>query len=355
MNQALSSRMIKRTDTEQAAAIGGLRFDRLMIVLSAVFLGGLYLDGWAHNHGRVDQSFFTLWHAFFYGGFGLTALAMGSAVLLNRLRGFALAAAIPDGYKATITGLLIFGAGGAGDLVWHILFGIEEDLEALFSPTHLLLGVGLALVVTGPLRAAWNRRGGDGRWRTLGPAVLSVCLLISTFTFFQMFSHPIAVIIGGARHYHFFNDVGIMAGIQAMVVTGTLLVGPVLLAMRRWQLPPGSLTVIWGINTVGMLMLDYEHAHTLGMAAAMIGAAALLDLLYARLKPSVTHVTAFRILAFGAPVLLFGAYYAALEMTEGIGWSVHLWTGSLFLTGVAALLLSYLLIPPAMPDDKVTG
>src|SRR4029077_1895831 len=35
------------------------RFDGLVAVLSAVFIGGLYLDGWAHVHGHVDQSFFT--------------------------------------------------------------------------------------------------------------------------------------------------------------------------------------------------------------------------------------------------------------------------------------------------------
>ena len=62
--------------------IRGLRFDWLISVLNMIFLGGLYLDGWAHNHDRTDESFFTVWHAFFYSGFLLIAL------LLNReLRG----------------------------------------------------------------------------------------------------------------------------------------------------------------------------------------------------------------------------------------------------------------------------
>jgi hypothetical protein len=33
-----------------------------MSLLSAWLVGGLFPDGWAHAHGRVDQSFFTPWH-----------------------------------------------------------------------------------------------------------------------------------------------------------------------------------------------------------------------------------------------------------------------------------------------------
>lgn len=34
-------------------------FDWLMVVLSTFFVSGLLLDGWAHAHGKVDNSFFT--------------------------------------------------------------------------------------------------------------------------------------------------------------------------------------------------------------------------------------------------------------------------------------------------------
>lgn len=351
MSSFLSSpTTVPTTEVKPSTAMGGLGFDWLMVSLSLIFLGGLYLDGWAHNHGRVDQSFFTPWHAFFYGGFALTALVLLGTVVINRLRGHDFYTAIPTGYKSTLTGLMIFAAGGVGDLVWHMLFGIEEDIEALFSPTHLMLGIGLVLVVTGPLRAAWQRPRSAPGWQALGPAVLSLSLLISTLTFFQMFAHPISTIIGGARHYHFFDDVGTMAGILALIVMAALLVGPVLLGIWRWQLPLGSLTLIWGLNTLGMTWLDYEHSYTLWMALAMIGAALLLDLIYWRMHPSGQKPTALRIFAFTAPVLLFGAYYAVLAVTEGIGWSVHLWTGSLFLAGVTTLLLSYLLVPPAIPS-----
>src|SRR5262245_27710062 len=50
---------------------GGPRFDAFAALLSAAFVGGLFLDGWAHNHGKVDQSFFTPWHAILYSSYAI--------------------------------------------------------------------------------------------------------------------------------------------------------------------------------------------------------------------------------------------------------------------------------------------
>jgi hypothetical protein len=336
--------------------ITGLGFDWLMALLSAVFVGGLFLDGWAHNHDKVDQSFFTPWHAFFYGGFLLTAAALVGVVLLNRSRGFSLATAIPDGYRTSLAGLFVFAAGGVGDLAWHAAFGIEEDVEALFSPTHLLLGIGIALLVTGPLRAAWNATGRSATWRSLGPALLSASLLISTFTFFMLFSHPVTQVVAGRFHRHFNNDVGVVAGMLGLIVIAGLLLGPVLLLLRRWRLPLGSLTLIWGLNTLAMTIIDYEERQQLWMGGAMLAAAIACDLLMFWLRPDGDRVAQLRIFAFAAPVLLFGAYFIALMATEGTQWSIHLWSGSIFLTGIAGLLLSYLIAPPALPmDGEVMG
>ena len=37
--------------TEQVKAIGGIRFDWVVIGASAWLAAGLIIDGWAHNHG----------------------------------------------------------------------------------------------------------------------------------------------------------------------------------------------------------------------------------------------------------------------------------------------------------------
>ena len=66
--------------------IHGLAFDRTITVLCLWFLGGLYLDGWAHNHlPSALESFFTPWHGVFYSGFLATAayLWLGAIVMAN--------------------------------------------------------------------------------------------------------------------------------------------------------------------------------------------------------------------------------------------------------------------------------
>src|SRR4030095_3704312 len=52
-----------------------------MVILSAWLIGGAFIDGWAHTHGRVDTTFFTPWHVTFYTGF--LALACGVCLIVG--------------------------------------------------------------------------------------------------------------------------------------------------------------------------------------------------------------------------------------------------------------------------------
>lgn len=338
----------KTTEYARSTAVGGLVFDWLMAGLSAIFVVGLYLDGWAHNHGKVDQSFFTPWHAFFYAGFALAALVLLATGAVNWRRGWRGRVALPTGYGLALLGCAIFAAGGIGDLIWHTLFGIEEDFEALVSPTHLMLGAGLALVVSAPLRAAWQRPGGRG-WRQLGPALLSLCLLTAAFTFFMMFSHPLMSIIGGARHGHFNDDVGQMGGIVSLILTGGLLLGPLFVVLRRWRLPAGVLVLVWGANTVAMAILDWGLPYHATLTGVVVVAVIICDWLLQRAQSLLPALQGIRVFAFVAPALIFGAYFFALLLTEGSRWSIHLIGGAIVLPGIAGWLLSYVAWPPALP------
>ena len=160
---------------------------------------------------------------------------------MNRARGNPLTLSVPDGYRLTGVGLFIFASGGIGDMVWHMLFGVERGVEALFSPTHILLGVGIGLIVTGPLRAAWRRQD-TSSWRELAPAIASLGIFLAALTFFLMFFFPVTVLLGttGSNSDYFRNDVGKVAGMVGATVTAAVLAGPVLLALRRWRLPLGQ-------------------------------------------------------------------------------------------------------------------
>src|SRR3712207_6020378 len=83
----------------RAQAEGSVVFDWVMVILGSLFLAGLHIDGWAHNHGKVDQSFFTPWHAIFYSGFLLLAGALGGVIARNRLYGYSWARSTPHGYE----------------------------------------------------------------------------------------------------------------------------------------------------------------------------------------------------------------------------------------------------------------
>ena len=336
-----------RSSTRPAQRISGLRFDWLMTLLSAVFVGGLYLDGWAHNHGRVDQSFFTPWHTFFYSGYLLVGLAFAGATLINRVHGYSLALSVPSGYRLTGIGLFIFAAGGVGDMGWHQLFGVERGVEALFSPTHIMLGVGIGLIVTGSLRAAWNRQDETFGWRTLAPAIASLGLFLAAFTFFMMFFFPVTVQLGtpGTGKGYFHSDVDKVAGLVGATLTATVLTGPLLLSLCRWRLPLGAVSSALGLAILGATIVDYEGPLMIWLALGMGAAALAVDYVAWRARPS-SNPRTVRWLAPAIPLLLYSGYYAVLLSTQGTTWSVHMWTSTIVIPALACWLLSFLLLPP---------
>src|SRR6185295_11258644 len=104
----------------------GVRFDWLVVAASLWLLGGLYWDGWAHGYGLPD-SFWTIWHAAFYAGFGAVAVVLFSAIARARPTAPTWRAAIPAGYELATLGAVVFAFGGAFDMAWHTAFGIETS------------------------------------------------------------------------------------------------------------------------------------------------------------------------------------------------------------------------------------
>jgi hypothetical protein len=250
-------------------------------------------------------------------------------------------------------GVLIFAAGGVGDMLWHETFGVEADFDALFSPSHLVLAIGMNLMITGPLRAAWARPGLHLTWRTAGPALLSLTALISGFTFLMMASHPLVATIAGAKH-DYSDRIGQIAGTVSLLFTTILLMGPILLVMRRWQLPAGTLVLVWGLNTFAMLIVNWHHDYTLWQALAMFAAIVVVELVRLRMEPLRERSGSLRAFAALAPFLLMAGYFIALHLTEGTRWSIHMWTGILVEVAIVGWLLSLLVFPPAIPSDLLS-
>lgn len=340
-----------RPQEQSRPAVGSWRFDWAIVGLSFWFLGGLFLDGWAHTHNRVDNSFFTSWHAVLYAGFLAIASVLTGVFLRNLARGCAWRTALPMGYGLSLLGTVIFWCGGVGDLLWHTMLGFEKGVALLFSPPHLLLGCGAWFVVSGPFRAAWH--GADlstpGQ-RHLWPAVLALTFMLCIGTFLTQVAHPIANLWGSGMPREplwLFEQMGVIG----LLFDTALLMGFVLLALQRWTLPAGALTVMLTVNALAMSVL-YYHGYPPPLHLVARGMAGLVaDLLLVWLRPSRQRVHALRLFAFTMPVVTLTSYFVTIHYTAGIWWSVHLWSGVIFLSGIVGLLLSYVLVPPPVAEE----
>ncbi len=329
--------------------------DILAVVTSGLFLLGLFLDGWAHNSIPNLETFFTPWHAVLYSGYFSVAILIGITQYRNVGKGYAWSRALPRGYGLSLLGVTLFFIGGAGDMVWHTVFGIEQNLEALFSPTHLLLATGAFLFMAGPLRSAWQRTGLHG-WRDLFPAILSVTLLFTLFSFFTQYANVFgnAGVMnmpapGGSSRY--FTEV---ASIVYILVPAALMMGSLFFLMRRWQLPFGSATLMFTFNALLMLLMriNFNDHYWLIIVAAALGGL-LADILIARLQPSAARPNALRVFAFVVPVVYFLLTLGAIALSgpRGLWWEIHTWLGVPFIAGAIGIGLSFLLVPPPIPTE----
>lgn len=331
---------------------GGLGFDLPVALLSLWLTTGLYLDGFVH-HNLPDsiESFFTPWHGVLYSGF----LALAGFLLFHQYRnmagGYRWDQALPAGYSFALPGILLFFVGGLGDGIWHTIFGIEEGVEALLSPTHLLLAAGGALLVASPLRAALRRLDRQPRWLSLLPALLSALFLLSVVTFFTEYANTLA---SPERVAERLGDTqgNIFAwtalGVVGVLIPAALTTGVALFLIRRWTLPPGSLTLLITGNGLLMALFHYRETVTYPQVLLPIVASGVIaDLLYGWLKPSPTRATAWHIFAFLTPFATFALFFAAMVSTTRVQWSVHLWTGVPVIAGVVGLLISIVATPPA--------
>jgi hypothetical protein len=332
-----------------------LRFDWLSIVLSAWFLGGVFLDGWAHNHIASLETFFTPWHAVLYSGFFAVAVLIAVTQYRNVGKGYAWGRALPRGYWLSLVGVVIFFVGAGGDMLWHTLFGIEQNVEALFSPTHFLLAAGAVLFLAGPLRAAWARPNTQG-WRELGPAVFSLLMLFSLFTFFTQYSNLFGnpgVLVGTAPDGggYFVN----VTAVSYELIPAALTMGTLLFFLRRWRLPFGAVSLMLTVNALLMVLMRYKFASPFWpVIPAAFLAGLFADGLAWRLRPSLQNVGALRIFAFAVPFVLFLLTFIALMLTNnpGLWWEIHMWLGVPLIAGAVGLGLSFLVAPPPEPAEN---
>ncbi len=331
---------------------GSVRFDLAVTLLGLWFMVGLFVDGYAHNHGAVDNTFFTPYHALLYSGILAVGMFLGVVQYRNIGKGYSFSRALPYGYTISLIGVALFFAGGFFDMIWHSIAGFEANLSTLLSPAHLLLATSGFLIITGSLRAAWRRTKVAPTWGNLLPVVIALLMIASLLTFFTQFSNAFAQASGFVGRSSR-GGVYDAAGVAAILFPGAIVMGVLIFALRRWRLPFGAVTLILTVNAAAMLLVQWHDSQSYAyVILAPLIAGVVGDVLLRRFPPSREHPLALRVFGFAVPFVLFLTYFLLLIARAGIWWQIHMWLGVTFFAAVIGVFLSYLAQPPALPEES---
>ncbi|GIE95297.1 hypothetical protein [Paractinoplanes rishiriensis] len=320
------------------------------MIFSAMLIGGSAADAWAHAN-IVDEleGFFTPWHALLYAGFALTAA--WTFWLAYRRRTSAERWWLDDwpaGYAVGGLGAVGFLIGGALDMIWHTIFGVEVSLDAVLSPSHLVLAVSGTLLVTSPVRSWWatgttSRRAGTGLAALALGSVFGV-LLLSHSTAFRSITPTQAYdfVTGSPSH------VAASYASARYLATTMILLLPILLVYRRRAVLGTATAVVGAIFLFNLITAEFPSVLTAVALGATAGAF-VVDLIAVRLDAVRGPDAALRLPIIGG---LFGALFTAghllgLAVAQGIAWPVELWTGNVVLAALGGALLGGLATPPA--------
>jgi hypothetical protein len=313
--------------------------DVVMLVLATWLVGGAFVDAWAHANLAELETFFTPWHAVLYSGYAACAAWISWQVVRAQDRGGRGLAGVPVAYGLGLVGLAVFALGGAGDLLWHEVFGIETDIDALLSPTHLVLFGGTLLIVSIPLRSAWARPDGRdaGSLAAFLVPQLSLALVTAVVSFFFMYFSAFASDAPAQ------GDDGLIVGIAEALVTNLILVGALLFLLKRWQPPFGAVTILFGVVALLMTVI-FAFTTVVTVIPALLGGLAA-DVLIRRLHPSVDRPAALQVVATAVPFVLWVAYYATFAVQGRLSWVPEIYSGLVVFNSLAGFALARLQLP----------
>ncbi|MET7331774.1 hypothetical protein [Nonomuraea sp. NPDC005650] len=343
-------------DSGEARTWVSPKTDLVMALLGVWFGVGLMIDAWAHSNLAQLETFFTPWHAAFYSGFAAVSAWIIWQVYRNVRVGRSGPAAVPNGYLAGLLAIPAFAAFGFADLMWHTLLGIEQNIDILFSPSHLGLIVTMMLIITTPLRSAWNAPdvGERPRLSRLMPALIGLGFGVTLVSLFVSYGNAMQWSANGiVRAFSTAGDEANPGHLAAsMIITNVVVLAPVLFLLRRWRLPFGSVTVL---SVVGILMPGAQTAfRNLPILLTFVVAGLVSDLLIQWLRPSRERRAAYWAFAGLSAFATWSLYIAVASLMAGQLPTVpELWTGAPVVAGLVGFALGALFLPNAAPAEAV--
>ena len=362
------------------------REDLITALLTIWPIVAMFFDGRGHNNETGQESFWSIPHLFLYGG--MTAIGVWVGVLVTR---YQLAAgadprkslipdlkAIPVGYGVAILGLLTLGLGGPLDFIWHAQYGFEVGVDAIYSPPHLLLFFGGLLVSSTGIRSMWAKNDINLDFKTFVPVLVSTTLFTGVAGFITMYLSAFMTNVSPTSDFvkdyentalfkDNFNDQSLSLnagltsygdegwsyyyyaashGIASEIVTTLVVLGPILLLLRRWRLPLGGVTLIFlGYGLLVNIMTEYRD---IILIIPLLLTGVVIDALQNRAKPG-ERLTLGGIRSVGpaAAATLWISYYAVLALHEGLGWEPTMWVGAIMVGIMTGFGVAFLVAPPA--------
>jgi hypothetical protein len=145
------------------------------------------------------------------------------------------------------------------------------------------------------------------------------------------------------------NSDHISLGVASYIIYTTLLMGFLLITLKRWRLPMGALTLVFTLTAIFATV----PTDTRFLVPSMVLAGLLADLLLLWLRPSLKDPFQLRLFAFLMPVTLYSCYTLNIAVLRGgLAWSAPVWTGSIVVAGIAGWLLTWVFVSPALPTTE---
>jgi hypothetical protein len=288
------------------------------------FVGGLFIDGWAHNHGMVDNTFFTPWHAIFYSGYLAVAAVLALSVGAAWLRDAAWQRSLSLPVRVAVVAVPAFGMAGVADLWWHTTYGFEAGIELLVSPPHLALASTMALICLVPARTDDPSR---TVWQRI-PALVSIVSAWSVATFILQFNHPFGIVWPESA---VLGDSGMPVGIAGLVFNAVLtgLVGSTITSRGFGR---GALTLALVTNALLIAMMADEYRFAGGMLVLGVFAE-LIDTRWLRALPAPLRAGwNAAVVAGGMPL----AYVAVVAATSALLWPLAVCISVAMVSGFVA-------------------
>jgi hypothetical protein len=333
--------------------------DLITALLGTLVVAGGTLDGWAHNNILAQiqgEGFFTPWHAVLYTGYGATAAWTFWIARRRRRPGtpWWSSSTWPVGYRMGALGVVLFGVAGGLDMVWHEIFGIEVTLDALLSPSHLLLAVGSVLMVTSPLRSWWST--GEGGLRTVA-GVLSLALGATVVQIFTLYTSTFNVAAAASPYDGLQGTPGYVLaslGLAGYLVSTAVILVPVLLVHRRGTVPGLITAVVVPVALFAPIVYEFPAAETTGAVTAIV-AAGVADVLVVRLDLRRGLNAPLRLPIAGAVVgaLVSAGHLLGVHLDSTVRWPAELWTGAVVSAAIAGAVLGALAARPVPAGEAV--